>query len=334
MNLNESSTHPFRRRIATLAIAATTVISLAACSTGGTDGAGDATLHVGVFLVAQASLLDEVEAAFEAAVEAGLGGTKVVFDVKNANGEQTLITSIARDFASSNNDAFAVIGTPAVIALAGQVTDRPIFAIAMGDPVGAGVAVSLEEPGGNVTGSIDYVEPQLLLDDILAIQPDIKTIGTVYDPSNQNMQVWTADLKVAVEAAGLTLSEATIAGAADVSQAARSLDGRSDAILIGPDATVTAGMDAVTAVAIGGGIPLYMSGGDASLDGVLASIGPNYIELGTTAGENAAKVLLGQDPALTPFTVPSGLDLVINGKTRDTLGLTIPGDLLENATIL
>jgi ABC-type uncharacterized transport system substrate-binding protein len=45
-------------------------------------------------------------------------------------------------------------------------------------------------------------------------------------------------------------------------------------------------------------------------------------------------VLLGQDPAVTPFTVPSGLDLVINGKTRDALGLTIPDELLENATIL
>ncbi|CAN5239807.1 ABC transporter substrate-binding protein [soil metagenome] len=334
MNSTHNGRRGFRLALTAVAIAATATIGLTACSGGATDSADDETLHVGVFLVAQASLLDDIEAAFETAVKEGLGDTKVEFDVKNANGDQSLITSIARDLASSDNDAFAVLGTPAVIALAEQVKDRPIFALAMGDPVGAGLAESLEEPGGNVTGSIDYVEPALLLEDILAIQPDLKTIGTVYDPSNQNMQVWTKALDAAAKDAGIDVAEATISGAADVAQSARSLDGRADAILIGPDATVIAGIDAVTSVAIGGKIPLYVSGGDASVAGVLASIGPNYPELGTIAGQSAAKVLLGADPATTPFAVPTGLDLVINGTTQDTLGITIPKELLDRATVL
>jgi len=334
MRQRQSGKRRYRLAVTAAAIAATAAIGLTACSSGSTADADDKTLHVGVFLVAQAQLLDDVEAAFEKAVKKGLGDTKVVFDVKNANGDQSLITSISRDLASSDDDAFAVIGTPAVIALSEQVKDRPIFALAMGDPVGAGLAKSLEKPGGNVTGSIDYVEPALLLEKILAIQPDLATIGTVYDPSNQNMQVWTKGLDAAAKDAGLTVSEATISGAADVAQAARSLDGRSDAILIGPDATVIAGIDAVTSVATGSKIPLYVAGGDASVTGVLASIGPNYPELGTLAGQSAAKVLLGADPASTPFAVPSGLDLVINGKTRDAIGITIPKDLLDTATVL
>ena len=325
------------RFVATAAAIAVAALGLTACADGSpteSSAATDDTLHVGVFLVAQAQLLDDVAAAFEAAVEEGLGDTEVVFDVQNANGDQSLITSIARDLAGSDADAFAVIGTPAVIALAEQVKDRPIFALAMGDPVGAGLAESLEAPGGNVTGSIDYVEPELLLEKMLEMQPDLASIGTVYDPSNQNMQVWTAALQSAADAAGIEIAEATISGAADVAQAARSLDGRADAILIGPDATVIAGIDAVTAVSTGGAIPLYVSGGDASLPGVLASIGPNYPELGTIAGEGAVEVLLGADPGSVPFAVPSGLDVVINGATVDELGITIPESLLETATVL
>ena len=93
-----------------------------------------------------------------------------------------------------------------MIAVAQQITDRPIFALAMGDPVGAGVAESLEEPGANVTGSIDYVDPALLVDQITTIHPELASLGTVYDPSNQNMQVFVADLEEALQGTDIELA--------------------------------------------------------------------------------------------------------------------------------
>jgi putative ABC transport system substrate-binding protein len=270
---------------------------------------------------------------FEAALEAGMPKAKFTFDVKNANSDQSLISSISRDFASSGDDAFAVIGTPAVIALAQSVKDKPIFALAMGDPVGAGLAKSLDHPGGNVTGSTDYIDPVLLLDKIKATQPQVKTIGTVYDPSNQNLQVWVKALKKAAGTAGYSVVESTVSGPADVTQAARSLEGRVDSILIGPDATVLAGMDAVGAAARAAKISLYVVGGDVTTPGVLATLGADYPETGTTAGEGAAKVLLGTAPGDVPFAQPKGLDVVFSQKTIKSLGLTIPQDVLESSTV-
>jgi putative ABC transport system substrate-binding protein len=303
-------------------------------SSAGSGSEAPDSFDVGVLQIAEAAVLDDIVAAFQERLTEELAPATVDFDLQNAQGDQSLIASLARDFAASDADAFAVIGTPAVIAMAQQITDRPIVAIAMGDPVGAGVAESLEAPGGNVTGSIDYVDPAVILERLLRASPEPRRLGTVYDPSNQNMQVWVADLTAAVQAEGdIELVEATISGPGDVATAARSLDGRVDAILIGPDATVIGGVEAVGAAAASAAIPLYVAGGDASIDGILASIGPDYPVVGELAAEAASTVLEGAPPGEVPFGEPTGVVLQINQATLDALGVTFPADVLEDATV-
>jgi putative ABC transport system substrate-binding protein len=305
----------------------------AGSASGAASVAGKTSYTIGVFEVAQADLLNTVVQKFEQALEAGVPNAKFTFDLKNANSEQSLISSIALDFASSDDDAFAVIGTPAVIALAQAVKDKPIFALAMGDPVGAGLAKSLGHPGGNVTGSTDYIDPAKLLAKIKAVQPRVKTIGTVYDPSNQNMQVWVRALKQEAGPAGFSVVESTISSAADIPEAARSLEGRVDTILVGPDATVLAGLDAVGAAALEAKVSLYVVGGDVTTPGVLATLGANYPETGTTAGQGAARVLLGTAPGGVPFAQPKGIDVVFSKKTVTSLGLAIPQAVLASSTV-
>ncbi|GAA0932907.1 ABC transporter substrate-binding protein [Virgisporangium aurantiacum] len=316
----------FRRRFlvsGALGVAAV----LSGCSAGKDEPSG---YSLGVLVMAQAEIIDAIVAAFTKTVRADVATVR--FDVKNANGDQSLIASIARDFAGSSHDAFAVIGTPAVVALATQVTDRPIFALAMGDPVGAGVATSLDRPGKNVTGSIDFVDPALILGDLRALHPGLGTIGTLYDPSNQAMQVWTKALRAAASASGLTVAESTIASTAEVAQAARSLDGRADVVLLGPDALVAAGIDAIGAATTSARLPLYVVGGDTRTPGIVASLGPDYPQLGVSAGVNAAKVLRGADVASTPFTTPGAVSIVLNQARAAELGITVP-DALANRVV-
>ncbi len=318
------------------ALAATLLVGACGTAPSGTSSslAGKDTYQIGVLQVAEATVLGDTVAAFERKLTALLAPKKVTFDFKNAQGDQSLISGIARDFAGSDDDAFAVIGTPAVIALAQQVRDRPIFAIAMGDPVGSGVAKSLTAPGGNVTGSIDYIDPALLLDQILKVGPAPTRIGTVYDPSNKNMQVWVEALrKAAASHPGLSLVESSISEAGDVPTGARGLVGRADAILIGPDATVFAGLAAVGSTAAAAKLPVYVCGGDASVPGILASIGPNYPVVGELAAEPAAKVLAGAKPGEIAFGQPSGVEFEFNRTTMDSLRVTVPQDILAKAAV-
>jgi putative ABC transport system substrate-binding protein len=292
------------------------------------------SFDIGVLQIAEAAVLDETVAAFEQRLADELAPATVDVEVQNAQGDQSLIASIARDFAGSDADAFAVIGTPAVLALAEQVADRPIIAIAMGDPVGAGVAESLEAPGGNVTGSVDYIDPAVILGEVLKSSPAPQRLGTIYDPSNQNMQVWVSELTAAIEDAGdVELVEATVSGPGDIATAARSLDGRVDAILLGPDATVVGGLEAVGAAAASAEVPLYVAGGDTSIDGIVASIGPDYPLIGELAAEAAATVLEGTPPGEVPFGEPSGVVLQIDEAALESLGVTFPAEVLEGAIL-
>ena len=331
----ESVLHRVRRVVALAALSGL-VAALTSCAGPGTSGPpppeGD-EIRVGVLQIAQATLLDATMVRFRERLTELAAPRRVTFDVQNANGDQSLIASIARDFARGDDDVFAVIGTPAVVALAHQVTDRPVIAVAMGDPVGAGVAQTLDRPGGNVTGSTDFVEPAGLLPTITSATPRPARIGTVFDPSNQNMTAWTRALHTAGRNAGLEIVDATISGPGDVASAARSLTGRADAVLIGPDATVVAGLDAVGAVAAQAHLPAYVIGGDATTTGILASLGPDYPQVGAQAAEAAARVLRGAPPGEVPFTRPQGVHLEINGAVQTALGTTFPADVQSAATM-
>jgi putative ABC transport system substrate-binding protein len=333
-----------RPRVGRLFAAGVLALAVVACgeSDDDTSSAGSEepapapaeSFDVGVLQIAEATVLDDTVAAFQQQLEDELAPATVEFDVQNAQGDQSLIATIARDFAGSDADAFAVIGTPAVLALAEQVADRPIIAIAMGDPVGAGVAESLEAPGGNVTGSVDYIDPAVILGELLKASPAPQRLGTIYDPSNQNMQVWVSGLTAAIEDEGdIELVEATVSGPGDIATAARSLDGRVDAILLGPDATVAGGLEAVGAAAASAELPLYVAGGDTAIDGILASIGPDYPLIGELAADAAASVLEGTSPGEVPFGEPTGVLLQIDEAAMESLGITFPDDVLEGAIL-
>jgi putative ABC transport system substrate-binding protein len=338
-----------KRTVAVGVVSCVVAAALAACGSSSASSASSAaptnaggsavaastkTMRVGVFELASATVIDQTVAAFEGELKTKLAPQKVSFDLKNAEGDQSLISSISKTFAESSDDGIAVIGTPAVIALAQQIKNKPIFALAMGDPVGAKLATSLDAPGGNVTGSVDYVDPAILLKSIMAISPAPKKIGTIYDPSNENMQVWIKALRAAIKSyPGVSIVESTISGAADVPTASRSLNGRVDAELIGPDATVFAGLAAVGATANTAKIPVYVCGGDSTITGILASIGPNYPTLGRLGADAAAKVFGGTPAAQVAFGQPTGVELTVNKATLTKLKITLPAALAATATV-
>jgi putative ABC transport system substrate-binding protein len=318
-----------------LALALLVPLALTSCSSGAPQakaGPSGPQLHVGVFEIAEEQVISDTVTGFESELRAKLPGTHITFDVKNAQGQASLIQSVARVLHEGNYDMYAVMGTPALISLAKIETKRPIIGLAVGDPVSAGVAKSLDAPGGNVTGSTDFVDPGLQLDAIAQVGPAAHRIGTLYDPSNDASLIWIKALKPALARHGMTLVESPLSGAGSVDRAASSLAGRTDAILIGPDATATGAEAAIASVAGRNHLPLYVTAGDATMTGITAVLGANYREVGQQAGEVAAKVAGGASPASVPFTRPAGTDKQFNKASVSRLDLTIPAALLTGAT--
>ncbi len=320
-----------RRPRAVVVVLAGLALLLTACS----GNAEKADLTIGVFAITSADVVDETVAGFkeEFLARTGLPADQVRFVDENAQGDASLIQSIARQFADSDADMIAVLGTPAMIAQAALVKDRPLIALAIGDPVFAGVADSLDRPGGNVTGSVDYLDPAVVLDQLLVMHPQMRRVGTVHDTSNQNSQVWIRDLKAGLDERDLDYAEATIAGSTDLPTAARSLIGRADVLLIGPDATVVGGLAAVGQVARSNRLPLYATAGDLATPGLVGTLGPDYRDLGRLAGEAAAEVHQGASPSEVAFRRPNGFAWQLNEETIGELALRVPAEIRDQGAI-
>jgi putative ABC transport system substrate-binding protein len=325
-----------RRRAIVRAGAALGLIVAAALAGCGSDdtgsGGGEGTsATIGVIEQAEVPVFDEMVAGYRDgfAKAAGIPVSNVEISVKNAQGDPSLIQTIARDLARGSYDQYAAIGTPAVIALAEQDDTTPIVAVAMTDPVGAGVADRLTRPGRNVTGSSDAVAPAAIVSYLAAMKPRPARVGTILDPSNAASSFFLKGIKPLLEARGMTLVEAPISGPSEISSAARSLAGRVDAIALTGDALATGvGLPAITATAIARKVPLLVAAGiDPNTDGVLAVLSPDNHQLGVLAGRIGGRIFRGRaKPETTPFArIPPRV--AVNRETERRLGITVPTSL-------
>ena len=116
---------------------------------------------VAIYKLVTIDLVDTAMDGFETALQDAY--PDVTFEVFDAQGQANLYPTIARQIVRDDFDLIAVIGTPAVLATVDAAvqagSDVPIVFIAMGDPIGAGIANSLEEPGQQATGTTDWTPP-------------------------------------------------------------------------------------------------------------------------------------------------------------------------------
>ena len=300
-------------------------------STSAASTARAGSARIGVIEIAPVPIFDVMMKGFKQgfAAAAGLPQSAVHLDIKNAEGQTSLVQLLARELPRGNYDQFAVIGTPAVIALAQHEKSKPIIAIAMTDPVGAGVAKSLARPGGNVTGTSDQVEPKYVAAYLAALRPRPKQIGTIVALSNEVSSSFVKAMKPLLKARGMTLTVESISSSADVSTAARALVGRVDVIALPPDALSTGiGLPAISAVAVANRLPIVAAAGiPVSTAGVLATLSPSNAALGALAGKEAGQIFAGKAKAATTGFVRPTPKVAIDHATAKRLGITAPTSL-------
>lgn len=334
----------FSRRSA-IALAAVAGLGLAGCvaaptsaPTGGATtspttpaASGGAVLQVGIAQIVDHPSLNDLRDGFkEGMAEAGyVEGEHVVYEARNAAGDQGTLATIAASFASK--DLIVAIATPTAQAMAQAIPDKPIFFAGVTDPVGAKLVASLEEPGGNVTGTSDFppVADQLAL--IKEVVPEAKTIGLLYSSAETNSHIHAGMVKEAAPALGLEVREATVANSSEVAQAAESLKDV-DAFFVGTDNTIVSAIESVVQVAEANKVPLIVSDPDSVVRGALAAYAVDYKAQGVQTGRMAAAMLkAGGTPADVPAETAKDLELSVNPGAAGRMGVTVPQAVLARA---
>lgn len=255
---------------------------------------------------------------------------------ESAQASATIAAQIANKFINQNPDVVVAIGTisaQSFIKYAASGKIKLIFS-SITDPISAHLIKSLDQPENNISGVSNFVElePQLKL--FKQIQPNLKQLGILYNPSEINSVSIVTKLEELCPKFGLKLIKQTIAKTADVAQNAIKLAMQSDAIFISNDSTALSSLQSVIKSANIAKIPVYVSDTDAVELGALAALGPNQYTVGVQTGKMIVSILKGADINKMPVEFPVDTNLYINIQAAKTLGIDIPQRILKDATII
>ena len=321
-------------RALSLSTAAALALSLTACS-GGTSGTADTptanasastggsggTYTVAVIKQMDHASLDEIADAIAARLDeiAAENGVTIQYEVTSGQGDQTVLRQLADQAIADGVDTIIPIATTAaqVAAVSAEESQTPVVFAAISYPETA------ELTGIDyVTGTSDALDTDLILDMMLAQNPDLQSVGLLYSLSEPNSEVPIADAKAYLDEKGIAYTEATANTNDEVIAAASSLiaDGV-DAVFTPTDNIIMAAELAIYEDFINAGIPHYTGADSFVRNGAFATCGVNYTDLGAQTADLAYQAMTeGMDSLEDYYQVAGGL-ITVNSETAAALAI-------------
>ena len=262
--------------------------------------------------------LDEIRTAVEAELDARAAEKGIAIEYKEFNGQNdaTTLNQIGTQVVSDGYDAVVPIDTLAAQCMANACADDkiPVIYAAISDPEAADLT-GLDY----VTGTSDALNTPFILDMMLTVNPDVKTVGLLYSNSEANSATPIAEAKTYLEDKGIAYIEGTGNTNDEIMSAAANMVGQVDAVFTPTDNVVMAAAAAVSETLTEAGIPFYTGADSFVTAGAFATCGVNYTELGTYTADMAMDILLGG--AVPEFHVMDGGIITVNTETAATLGI-------------
>ncbi|MDN5755230.1 MAG: ABC transporter substrate-binding protein [Arthrobacter sp.] len=315
---------------------ATALLATACGSSGGSgesSGSADATepVKIGISQYVSHPSLDAVTEGFKKGMkDAGYTGDKISYDLQNAQADASTNTAIMNQFSQDNLDLVLAVATPAAQAAAQAITDAPVLFSAVTDPVEAKLVKSVEEPGGNVTGTSDKNPVKEQMELLKELAPDAKSVGIVYSSGEVNSTVQVKWAKEAAADLDLEIKEAAISASSEVQQAAESL--KVDAYYVPTDNAVVSALEGLLQTAQSKKVPVIAADGESVKRGATATYGINYEKLGVQTADMAVKILKdGEKPADMPVETLTDVELYVNTAAAKKAGVEIPQDMIDKA---
>ena len=261
-------------------------------------------------------------------------GQNVRIDTHWATSDAAGIRKHAAELAEVAPDVILAHGTSTVAPLLQLTRTVPIVAPVFGDPVGAGFVDSLARPGGNVTGfmSTEYSMAAKWLELLKETAPSVTRVAILRDASQGSGTSQFAAIATAAPALNVNVNPINLGDADQITQSIESFARAPNGGLI-----ITAGgaslrhRDLIVKLAARYKLPTVYYERIFVTAGGLISYGPDFVEQYRRAAGYVDRILKGEKPADLPVQMPTKYELVINRKTAQALGLTIPSSLLARA---
>jgi putative ABC transport system substrate-binding protein len=263
-------------------------------------------------------------------------GKNVAIEYRWAEGQYDRLPDLATDLVRRR---VAVIVTPlstaATFAAKAATTTIPIVFSSGIDPVQAGLVLTLNRPGGNVTGFVTMnneigTKRLQLLRELL---PAAARLAALVNPATPLIaEAVTKDLKAAASTIGLPIEILAASTNRDIDAAfANLVQKRVDALLVNPDLFFTARRAQIVTLAARHVVPVIYFSREFAEAGGLMSYGSSQTDPYRYAGIYTGRILKGEKPADLPVARPTKFEFVINLQAARILGIDVPATLMAQA---
>jgi putative ABC transport system substrate-binding protein len=259
-------------------------------------------------------------------------GRNLIVDYRYADGSEARLAELAAAAVAAEPDMILAFGGVVISAVAKPTRTIPIVSLTS-DPVGQGFAASLAHPGGNVTGMTVQVGPELAgkwLELLTEILPHARRIAMLRRASNPGSAAELSWMRAAADRLinGLTIDEYAVCEAADLPTTLDAIRrAKPDALVVDNDVLLVSKAAEIAGV----GLPAVSGSRDFTDAGLLLSYGASIFEIVRHLGSYIDRILKGAKPGDLPIEQPTKFELVVNLKTAEALGLTVPRVILAQS---
>jgi putative ABC transport system substrate-binding protein len=254
-------------------------------------------------------------------------GQNVTVEYRWAQGGDSHLSDAAVELVQLQVDVIVTSATPAVQALKQATSTIPIVMLYADDPVAEGIVASLAQPGGNITGVGGFVSElsgkwlELLKEAV----PEVTHIAVLVQPRNPSTVFMVRDVESAARTLGVQLHVIEVWQPGGFERAFNTaIKQGAGALLVLPALLFSSYQKHIAALAAKSRLPaIYWQRPFVEMGGLM-SYGPRISDLWRRVAALVDKILKGTPPAHLPVEQPMQYELVINLKTAEALGITIP----------
>jgi putative tryptophan/tyrosine transport system substrate-binding protein len=259
-------------------------------------------------------------------------GSNLRIELRWGAADPDRIRTLAKELVDLQPDAIFDQTTPVTAALARETTTIPIVFTYVGDPIGSGFAASLARPGGNITG-FTYLEPTAggkWVGLLKEIAPRTVHVALLFNPATSPpLKFYMPSIQAAASSLAVQASTAPVHSKDEIegviAAQARNPGG---GLLVMPDVFNDTNRDLIIRLAARSGVPAIYPRPVFAESGGLIAYGADLAEQFREAAGYIDRILKGANPGDLPIQQPTKFELVINVKTANALGLTVPRSLL------
>jgi ABC-type uncharacterized transport system substrate-binding protein len=259
-------------------------------------------------------------------------GQTARFEIRSAQDELERLPALAADLVRTPVDLIIAVSPPAIVAAKQATATIPIVMASWGGEglLESGVVASFARPGGNVTGvymlaaELDAKRCDLLLEAV----PQARTVGVLNPGPGWSL----THLHHVAEVHRIQLRLSGVPGPAGYDATFAALrQAPVEAVLIPSFPRFFREQRLIIAAAATHRMPAIYEWGDMARAGGLLAYGPTTVEIQQRVATYVHKILQGAQPADLPVEQPTRFELVVNLKTAQALGLTLPPAVLFQA---